>query len=130
MFTMSDDIRAELKGGIAVFGLSFVLMGIVTIFVMGPSGIISAFWVAVAVTLFCVFPIILELFLSAKSRALHWIGRILVVLAFAVIGASVGIFIVSRFEGDPGMLGMVVPGLIALALGAIGARMRVLGLAY
>lgn len=130
MFRVTDDIRAELKGGVAVFVLSFVLMGIVTTFVMGPQGIVSAFWIAVAVTLFCLFPIIIELFLTAPSRAMHWVGRGLVVLAFAVIGVGVGNFIVTRFEGDPGMLGLAVPALIAVALGAIGARMRVLGLDY
>ena len=56
--------------------------------------------------------------------------RAVVVLAFAAIGASAGSFLVTRFYDDPGALGLAVPILSALALGAIGARMRVLGLKY
>ena len=130
MFRVTDDIRAELRAGLGVFALTFVLMGIVTAFLMGWQGLASAFTIAVIVTLFCLFPVIVELLLTAQSRALHWLGRAVVVLAFAAIGASAGTFLVTRFEGDPGVLGMAVPALIALALGAIGARMRVLGLKY
>jgi len=35
MFRVTDDIRAELRAGLGVFALSFVLMGIVTSFLMG-----------------------------------------------------------------------------------------------
>jgi len=105
-------------------------MGIVTSFLMGWQGLVSAFTVAVSVTLFCLFPVIVELLLTAQSAVLHWLGRAVVVLAFAAIGASAGSFLVTRFYDDPGALGLAVPILSALALGAIGARMRVLGLKY
>jgi hypothetical protein len=130
MFRITDDIRAELRAGLGVFALSFVLMAIVTSFLMGWQGLVSAFIIAVIVTLFCIFPIIVELLLTAQSRALHWLGRAVVVLAFAVVGGSAGGFLMTRLEGEPGALGMALPVIFALGLGAIGARMRVLGLKY
>lgn len=131
MFRLTDDIREELRTGIAVFALTFVIFVIITTFVMGPSGIWAALNVAIAVTLFCLFPIILELLLTSPVRALHYLGRILVVATFALIGVAAGTFLITRFEGvDPTGAATFVPALFAVLLGYAGWRMRVLGLEY
>ncbi|MCC5977768.1 MAG: hypothetical protein JJU21_06885 [Salinarimonas sp.] len=131
MVKITDDIRDELRASIRVFGLTFVVFTIVTSFVMGPSGIWAALTVAIVVTLFCLFPILLELLLTSPVKALHFLGRILVVLTFAAIGVAAGTFFITRFEGvDPAGAASFVPALAAVLLGYAGWRMRVLGLEY
>lgn len=131
MLKLTEDIRQELRTGIAVFALTFVLFSIITTFVMGPSGVRAALTVAISVTLFCLFPIVLELLLTSPVRAMHYLGRILVVATFAVIGVAAGTFLITRFEGvDPAGAASFVPALFAVLLGYAGWRMRVLGLKY
>ena len=131
MFKVTEEIRDELRAGFAVFALAFILFAVVTSFVMGPSGLWAALTVAIAVTLFCLFPIILELLLTSPVKALHWLGRILVVAAFALIGVAAGTFLITRLEGvDPTGAATFVPALFAVLMGYAGWRMRVLGLDY
>jgi hypothetical protein len=131
MFKLTEDIREELRTGIAVFALTFVLFSIITSFVMGPSGIRAALVVAISVTLFCLFPIFLELLLTSRVKAVHWLGRILVVATFALVGVAAGTFLITRLDGvDPAGAATIVPALFAVLLGYAGLRMRVLGLEY
>lgn len=131
MFKLTEDIRAELRAGIGVFVLTFLLFAIVTAVVMGWQGLINAVVIAALVTFFCLFPVLLELLLTSPVKALHWLGRVLVVLSFAAIGVVTGMFLITQMEGvDPAGAGAFIPVLFALLLGYAGWRMRVLGLKY
>ena len=128
---ITEDIRYELRAGNGVFALTFVLFPAITSFVIGPSGIWAALTIAIAVTLFCLFPIILELLLTSPVRVLHFLGRALVVAAFALIGVAAGTFLITRLDGvDPAGAATFVPALFAVLMGYAGWHMRVLCLDY